>query len=921
MRAHRGPVLSVLLTAVLLLVGAASAAAQQGTVSGTVTDAGSGQPLPQVQVQVIGAGGQSTGALTNQSGRFSIDASAGTVVVVATMIGYGEARVEGVVVAGGRATNVGIAMSMAAIALNPIQVTVGKAAQKATDAPATVAVVSEEKVQERVTSGVIEHMKDVVGVDIINYGVSAGNITVRGFNNIFSGAVHFLTDNRVASIPSLQVNLTQFVPSTDEDIARMEVVLGPGSALYGPNTANGVVHLITRSPLEGSNTTVSLAGGERSVFKAVARTSQQLGENFGIKLSGSYFRGKEWEFTDPTEVAAIAQVKANPAAFAQAYGITVADANRVGQRDYDILRMGGEVRADWRFMENGTAIFQAGRSSNSGIELTGLGAGQTDDWIYSYYQARFNVGRLFAQTYLNTSDAGNSFLLKRGATLVDKSKMWVGQLQHGIALGGDRLDLIYGLDYRNTTPESEGTIYGRYEDKDEITEFGLYGQAEVKLTDMLSVIGSARFDDTSVLQDPVWSPRAALVIKPTETQTLRLTYNRAVSTPSTLNMFLDINGGRVPGAVGGLGYFVRAVGPGEDGLRFQNADGTFRGMRSPFSGNATASQPVSAQNLWNNAVNLLVARGAIPAAQAPFFRAMNMSGVGVFGVNPLTPSIQTPLAQLKVPDVPRMEASTNNTFEVGYQAVFGNRVALSADAWMSKRENFTSPLTLWTPLLFLNAAQTVPVMVAAMMNAGIPQATAVQQASAIAAGFGPAPLGVVTDPDVATLGADLFTTYVNYGELDLWGADINVTAFLTEEVTVGVTGSLVSDDYFEPVLNGVKQTVALNAPDQKGTVTLGYHGMDNGFNGELRTRFTSGFPASSADFQGTRCIGATGDLIQDCVEAATIVDLALGYQVPNTGATLQLSVSNLFDSDYRNFVGVPNIGRLALVQVKYDIND
>src|SRR5690606_12024821 len=125
----------------------------------------------------------------------------------------------------------------------------------------------------------------------------------------------------------------------------------------------------------------------------------------------------------------------------------------------------------------GTAVVQVGRSSNDGIELTGLGAGQTNDWVYSYYQTRLNLGRLFAQAYLNTSDAGESYLLRQGGTLVDRSKMWVAQLQHGAAVGGERLDLIYGLDYRRTTPESEGTISGQYEDDDEITEFGVYAQA------------------------------------------------------------------------------------------------------------------------------------------------------------------------------------------------------------------------------------------------------------------------------------------------------------------------------------------------------------------------------------------------------------------------------------------------------------
>jgi outer membrane receptor protein involved in Fe transport len=49
------------------------------------------------------------------------------------------------------------------------------------------------------------------------------------------------------------------------------------------------------------------------------------------------------------------------------------------------------------------------------------------------------------------------------------------------------------------------------------------------------------------------------------------------------------------------------------------------------------------------------------------------------------------------------------------------------------------------------------------------------------------------------------------------------------------------------------------------------------------------------------------------------VDLNVGYRLPTMPATLQLSVTNLFDADYRSFVGVPNIGRFAILKVKYDL--
>jgi outer membrane receptor protein involved in Fe transport len=73
---------------------------------------------------------------------------------------------------------------------------------------------------------------------------------------------------------------------------------------------------------------------------------------------------------------------------------------------------------------------------------------------------------------------------------------------------------------------------------------------------------------------------------------------------------------------------------------------------------------------------------------------------------------------------------------------------------------------------------------------------------------------------------------------------------------------------------------------------------------------------------GTKCRQLTNEgglFDEECVEQSTLVDLTMGYQIPNTAATLQLSVTNLFDTPYRSFVGVPDIGRFALVRVKYDM--
>ena len=66
--------------------------------------------------------------------------------------------------------------------------------------------------------------------------------------------------------------------------------------------------------------------------------------------------------------------------------------------------------------------------------------------------------------------------------------------------------------------------------------------------------------------------------------------------------------------------------------------------------------------------------------------------------------------------------------------------------------------------------------------------------------------------------------------------------------------------------------------------------------------------------------GSTGAFFEEpCVAGFQLFDFTLGYKIPRSRATFQISVSNLFDSAYRSFVGVPEVGRLLMARVRYDL--
>lgn len=935
-----------LAAALLLLTAHAALAQDTGNLAGAVRDAGSGRPIPGVRVDAVTADGHVAASTTTDArGAYRFTGlRAGSYTVVIKGQEEGADRKLDAVIGVGQTARVDAAIASGNVTLNPLVVSASKRSEKALEAPARVEVVNERDIAARPAVTAVDHLRSMPGIDVAQTGFGSANVVARGFNNIFSGALHALADYRLAAVPSLRVNFMQFVPSNNEDISRMEVVLGPGAALYGPNTADGILHIITKSPLEEQGTTFALGGGSRSALQGEFRTSHLLSPNFGFKLSGKYLRADDWHYTDPAEVAERAKFDSNLAFYRadlmRASGISQAEADvriaRIGRRDDDLLRWGGEARADWRFTSNGTAVFAAGVSSVvNGIELNGLGAAQVKDWTYSYYQARANVGRLFGQVYMNRSNAGDTYLLRNGSPIVDRSNIVVAQLQHGMDLG-TRQRFTYGGDATWTTPVTEGTINGFYEDRDGTREYGAYLQSETELSRQFDLVLAGRVDYHSALPDLVFSPRAALVFKPAEGHALRLTFNRAFSTPSSLNQFLDL-GSPIPNdQLAQLGYSLRVQGTGDTGFHFRDASGGYL-ARSPFTpagaGGPGTLLPANSATLMPLAVGVLAARAAqagqpLPANLVAYLQGLHPTAaqVGLNFLNAVSGEVGS-LSALNLPDISPIRESPTNTIEAGYKGILGNRLLVAADVYWSQKQDLVTPLTIQTPLLLLNGQQLGAYLVPRFMqDLGYSQ----QQATALATqligsptspGLATIPVGVISSSEVNANGGQLLVTYVNVDEnIDYWGSDLSLRVLLNQGWSLNASGSWVSEDRWQTQNAGL---VTLNAPRTKGSLSLAYDdGEGSGLSGEARMRYTSGFPVNSGVYIGLNCIAGASNspLAEDCVSAYTLFDLNLGYRLPMRGrrTTLQVSASNLFNEAYRPFPGTPNMRRTILARVRYD---
>ncbi|MDE0022183.1 MAG: TonB-dependent receptor [Candidatus Poribacteria bacterium] len=871
------------------------------------------------------------------------------------------------------------------IELEKVSVTASRRPEKVIEAPASIAVIEGDQLRAQVAVNQAERLRHLPAVDVASSGIVQANAVVRGFNNVFSTTLLTLVDNRYARIPSLRLNAYSFIPSTDDDIERVEVVLGPGSALYGPNSANGVLHMLTRSPFDSAGTDISVGAGERGILMGSVRHAGVVNEQIGYKLSAQYYQGDDWEFVDPIEQRqrgqalrkAIEDAGKDPGEevlvsdpnfedYLQALHQKLTDAGgnpdaiRIGARDYEVDKLSADARLDYRLSDSATAILSGGFVQAKQIELTGLGASSADGWTYSYVQGRLAAGDLFAQAFINMSDAGDSFLLRDGAPIIDKSQVMVAQIQHGTSLG-ERERLTYGVDALLTRPDTEGTINGSNEEDDTINEIGLYLQSETVLTDQLKLVAAARVDDHSRLADMIFSPRAALVFSPTSTDNLRLTYNRAYSTPSTNNLFLDIRAAQDPF---GLGIDVRGSGVPDSGFTFERSENGQPKFRSPFS--PLAEMPVD--HYWElddpAFTNVMwgVARSAVidglitdPGISALMKSALTRLGLPadeetmktiaeglipqqVDGVkntllafnpnyNPEDPNSQ-PFLQLQKPvrDVAPMEPTITQTVELGYKGALFNQLVIGVDFYRTNIVNLVGPITAETPNVFLDSEtlyaflaqqlgetfslpQNQPLGEALIALDGIyeeeTQGAVAKNGSGvdevaylITNGAARIPLGTVT-PNEASDPTAIMTTYRNYGDISLFGADLNLNLFLNENWVVGGTYSFVSEDTFE--LEG-EPNVSLNAPRHKFGARLQYMNADLGaLAAELRLRYVNEFPVNSGTYQGV-------------VEQYQTIDVSAGYNVLDN-TRLSLSVQNILDDKHIEFIGAPELGRLTIVRL------
>ena len=924
---------------------ATPARAQAGSIAGKVTDMVTGQALSGANVSAISGARTAASVASGPDGTYRLTGlPAGSYTVVAAKIGYTVKRAEGVAVTAGAAATANFAMSEFSVQLNPIVTTGTRGTpEKILDSPSSISVVSSERMSGRPAATVIDYMKSLPGVSVSQGGLVQSNTVTRGFNNAFSGAMLNLQDYRFAGVPSLRVNVPFLFTGTSDDIDRIEVLNGPASALYGPNSANGVLHIITKSPFNSKGTVLSVEGGGQAVFRGGLRHAGTFGtkSNWGYKVSGEYMTGSDWPYVDPNEPATFPNDPSTPAA-------------RRGQplkRDFAVRRYTGEARLDYRNTDKDLEnILSFGTSKiGSAIELTtAFGAAQVRNWSYSSVQDRLRYKKFFAQVFFNGNNSGNknpsdltgTYYMRTGIPVVDKSTVTVMQVQQGFNFMDTKF--VVGGDYIMTKPKSEGSIFGRNEGSTDIDEYGAYLQSTTPLNAKIDLVTAIRGDHTNRLEGNQFSPRIALLYKRDASNNFRVSFARAFNSPASFSYFLD----QVQNPNQAPGFALRAVGnPSKQGWQFnRTCDATINlglCMHSPW----VAAGPTS--NVASSAANafpgFLAALPTVIAGLPTLSATQKAQLTGLLAqLNPILSTLRptpaqigsvlvngTPIAASAVADLSPLTASFNNTWEIGYKGIIGQRVRVAVDLWYQIRGDVgipigqANPVVLYDPTTLTSylATNITAGLIASGASAAVAQATAAQAVGALVPLMAALPQGTLafTNPKLAT-DQSIIATYRNgVGDVDVRGLDLAVDWQMNDNWLLA--GSYSNQDKIVfPEAGGLTNALMSNAPKHRASTTARYANEATGWTFETSARYADAFPVNSGLLNSfSPNTNPAGAKSYPSVKAQTTFDMAFSYRlhIPQK-ATWSLAVTNIADNRVPSFVGTPSIGRLLLTKLRYE---
>jgi len=463
-----------------------------------------------------------------------------------------------------------------------VVVTASKHEQDIAESPSAISVITREQIDNSSCTDIICLLRGIPEMDVMNITPMYPSVGARALTDNLGNKVLALIDGREINNEVLGFPFWQATSVHLADIERIEVIRGPGSALYGANAHSAVVSIITRKSTDHT-AEIFLGAGELAQSSLHARLGRRFGK-WRLQLSGGYGSNNSWRTRDLHERK-------------------VARARAVVAHEGDF----------------GVSALQLGLVALEGIYSTVLAPLWLRDGLTGYVMASHATGMIQAQMSFSFADSdihldmpliyNGTEIGKTPDSMLAFNSALDTEVQFTYSFFEGNL-LIAGCNHRWITLISEDN----QPEETHQHRVGVFLHDEQRLAERLVLTVGARLDYNS-LTPLTFSPRVAGVWQFVDDQFLRLAFGIAFRKPNFFNTHMHLKGFRGnPGFEELEEFFLNSI--GNQDLDNESITSFETGYRGRFLDNRLNTELVLFYNMYRdgirNVVNMRISEFGLP---------------------------------------------------------------------------------------------------------------------------------------------------------------------------------------------------------------------------------------------------------------------------------------------------------------------
>jgi len=411
--------------------------------------------------------------------------------------------------------------------LMKIRVTsVSRKEERIAHAAAAVVVLTQDDIRRSGFNSLPEALRMVPGMDVARLDGHDWAITSRGFNDVFANKLLVLIDGRSVYTPLFSGVFWDVQDTLLEDIDRIEVIRGPGAAVWGANAVNGVINIMTKSAKDTQGGLLMGGGGTEERVFGGARFCGKLGTNVYYRAYAKYFDRDNSVFQNGTDA-------------------------------YDSWYLGRTgFRVDWDATAENLVTFQGdlygGQEHQTFNVPTFTPPFSTDIRDREHISGGNLLGR-WTRTFAENSNLQLQMYYDRtdrnAAIFKEDRNTYDVDLQHRFPVG-KRNDIVWGVGYRASSDKIGNTsAVSLTPDSRTVQLFNSFVQDEITLVeDKLNFEFGSKFEHNDFTGYEI-QPSGRLLWRPVERHTLWGSVSRAVRTPSRAEDDIRLNEEVIPPGV------------------------------------------------------------------------------------------------------------------------------------------------------------------------------------------------------------------------------------------------------------------------------------------------------------------------------------------------------------------------------------